>query len=90
MEENEIELESVVIESSVENPVSLSEKGNSCEEKVEKLVRFPMTRVKHLVKMDPDVHLCSQEAIFLITRATVLWTFSFFTLYLGLGNVLYS
>ena len=39
--------------------------------KVEKIVRFPVTRIKHLVKMDPDVNLCSQEALFLITKTTV-------------------
>ena len=39
--------------------------------RTEKIVRFPLTRIKALVKMDPDVHLCSQEALFLITKATV-------------------
>lgn len=76
MEENEIELESVVIDSTTDSGL-LSESvqprsDNGTEElKAEKLVRFPLTRVKHLVKMDPDVNLCSQEALFLITKATV-------------------
>lgn len=39
--------------------------------RTEKIVRFPLTRIKALVKMDPDVHLCSQEALFVITKATV-------------------
>lgn len=73
MEENEIEIESVVVESTAESvPLMEVEKPHGItEEKTEKLVRFPLTRVKHLVKMDPDVHLCSQEALFLISKATV-------------------
>ena len=71
MEENEIELESVVIDSNVE-VVHITTNERTTEEKAEKLVRFPITRIKHLVKMDPDVNLCSQDALFLITKATVL------------------
>jgi hypothetical protein len=75
MEENELELESVVIESSVldDDGVINNEKQPSAvsEEKSEKLVRFPLTRIKHLVKQDPDVNLCSQEALFIICKSTV-------------------
>lgn len=38
----------------------------------EKLHRLPLARVKTLMKLDPDVHLASQEATFLITKATVV------------------
>lgn len=69
MEDNEIELESVVIDSNTD-PVANDKTNN--EEKAEKLVRFPITRIKHLVKMDPDVNLCSQDALFIITKATVI------------------
>ena len=76
MEENELELESVVIESSAldDDGVVNNEKqpsANVSEEKSEKLVRFPLTRIKHLVKQDPDVNLCSQEALFTICKSTV-------------------
>jgi hypothetical protein len=72
MEENEIEIESVIIETNTDSSTPISEGiTNSCEEKAEKLVRFPLTRIKHLVKMDPDVNLCSNEALFLLTKATV-------------------
>lgn len=90
MEENEIELESVVIDSTTDDSALLSESvqprsDNGTEElKTEKLVRFPLTRVKHLVKMDPDVNLCSQEALFLITKATVR------TVYVGLYHEVLS
>ncbi|KZS13108.1 putative DNA polymerase epsilon subunit 4 [Daphnia magna] len=78
MEENEIELETVVIDDNVDStdfnnvPTDTVSAAISVEEcnKVEKLVKFPITRIKHLVKMDPDVNLCSQEALFLITKTT--------------------
>lgn len=77
MEENEIELETVVVDINAESGLEATEKsassnaGSEESNKVEKLVRFPITRIKHLVKMDPDVNLCSQEALFLITKTTV-------------------
>jgi len=48
-----------------------NENVNPEEEKSEKLLKLPLARVKHLIKMDPDVHLASQEAVFLIAKATV-------------------
>lgn len=37
----------------------------------QKLVRLPISRVKALMKSDPDVSLASQEAVFIISKATV-------------------
>jgi len=82
MEENEIELETIVIDNTSDTVCAAdeslplaTEKINTINieetNKVEKIVRFPITRIKHLVKMDPDVNLCSQEALFLITKTTV-------------------
>ena len=91
MEDNEIELESVVVDSTVES-VPLSEveieqlTNGTTEEKTEKLVRFPLTRVKNIVRMDPDVHLCSQEALFLITKATVGYLIILYALSVFLMN----
>ncbi|XP_077981673.1 DNA polymerase epsilon subunit 4-like [Glandiceps talaboti] len=42
-------------------------------EKPCRLTRFPLTRVKHMMKMDPDVTLASQEAVYLITKATEMF-----------------
>ncbi|XP_063771981.1 DNA polymerase epsilon subunit 4 [Pseudophryne corroboree] len=39
----------------------------------QKLVRLPMSRVKALMKSDPDVSLASQESVFLICKATELF-----------------
>lgn len=41
------------------------------EEVPEKLLRLPISRIKKLMKTDPDVCLASREAVFLITKATV-------------------
>ena len=32
---------------------------------------LPLSKIKHIMKLDPDVTLCSSDAAFLITRATV-------------------
>lgn len=42
------------------------------EDVPEKLLRLPISRIKKLMKTDPDVCLASREAVFLITKATVL------------------
>nr|CAD7444591.1 unnamed protein product [Timema bartmani]CAD7456227.1 unnamed protein product [Timema tahoe] len=43
------------------------------EEKSEKLLKLPLSRIKHIMKVDPEVSLASQEAVFLITKATELF-----------------
>lgn len=34
--------------------------------------RLPLARVKRIMKADPDLHLASQDAVFLVTKATVI------------------
>ncbi|XP_014604179.1 PREDICTED: DNA polymerase epsilon subunit 4-like [Polistes canadensis] len=43
------------------------------EEQREKLVRLPIGRVRNIMKMDPDVNLVNQEAVFLIAKSTELF-----------------
>jgi len=50
---------------------SAQDESEQEEEKPEKILRLPFSRVKHIMKIDPDVHLASQEAVFLITKSTV-------------------
>ncbi|XP_069703283.1 DNA polymerase epsilon subunit 4-like [Periplaneta americana] len=52
---------------------TVQEENEHEEEKSEKLLRLPLSRVKHIMKMDPDVHLASQEAVFLIAKSTELF-----------------
>lgn len=60
-----------------ENTLDSQEESDSVpqpeEELKEKLVRLPLTRVRTIVKMDSDVNLVNQEAIFLITKSTELF-----------------
>ena len=58
---NTEENESTLIEPSVEEP------------KQEKLTRFPMGRIKHIMKMDPDVRVVTPEATFLVTKSLELF-----------------
>ncbi|XP_017880226.1 DNA polymerase epsilon subunit 4 [Ceratina calcarata] len=46
--------------------------GNA-EEQKEKLLRFPLGRIKSLIKMDPEVNMVNQEAVFLISKAAELF-----------------
>lgn len=72
--ESEEVIDEVLLSATVPNKEVQESLGLDSDSKTEKLVKFPLTRIKTLVKMDPDVHLCSQEALFLITKATVSMT----------------
>lgn len=45
--------------------------GTQEEEKPSKLTQFPQTRVRNMMKLDPDLQLANKEAVFVITRAAV-------------------
>lgn len=36
-----------------------------------KLTKFPQTRVRNMMKLDPDLHLASQESVHVISKAAV-------------------
>ena len=40
-------------------------------DKNDRLVKLPITRIKSIMKQDPEVSLASQEAVKLIAKATV-------------------
>lgn len=42
----------------------------TAEEKTERLTKLPLARIKYIMKVDPEVSLSSQEAVFLISKAT--------------------
>lgn len=37
----------------------------------EKLLQLPLSKIRTIMKLDPDFNGASQEAVFLITKATV-------------------
>jgi len=43
------------------------------EEQKTKLIRFPLARVKHIMKLDPDLLNAGSEAAFLVAKATELF-----------------
>jgi len=43
--------------------------GHTEPEKAEKLTKFPIGRIKHLMKLDPDLTMASQESVYLVTKA---------------------
>ncbi|GLV44451.1 DNA polymerase epsilon subunit 4 [Carabus blaptoides fortunei] len=59
----------------VTNEEPIEEEKESAIDKAnnDKLTRFPLARIKTLMKMDPDLNLASQEAVFLVARATELF-----------------
>ncbi|XP_071444282.1 DNA polymerase epsilon subunit 4-like [Hetaerina americana] len=59
------------IETDVNEPEE--DKNDGDTDRNERISRLPITRVKHIVKMDPDVNNVTSEAIFLISKATELF-----------------
>ena len=41
------------------------------EEQRGRLTQFPQTRVRNMMKIDPDLHLANRESVFILTRAAV-------------------
>ena len=56
--------------SSVDDVV-VDDNTNTESEKTERIVKLPLSRIKHMVKLDPDVTLASQDAVLMIAKATV-------------------
>lgn len=78
VEEGEDEADSPNVEATEESPAAVQPEGDqqmaeetpaAAADKVERLTKFPLGRVKHLMKLDPDTHMASQESVFLVTKA---------------------
>lgn len=56
----------------VEQAVDATEVNAQNEEAaVGRLTQFPQTRVRNMMKIDPDLHLANRESVFLLTKAAV-------------------
>lgn len=60
----------VDIEDEIEKPTAEQTQSEQTEHE-QKLTKLPLARIKNIMKMDPDLNLTSQEAVFLIAKATV-------------------
>lgn len=54
-----------------ELPADTEENQDATGERGERVVKLPLTRIKSIIKMDPDVTLASQDAVITIAKATV-------------------
>lgn len=66
--------ESHANENANENAQDSQETDNNAlhEEQREKLLRLPLGRIKTIIKMDPEVALVNQEAVFLTAKSVVI------------------
>ncbi|XP_044743571.1 DNA polymerase epsilon subunit 4 [Chrysoperla carnea] len=62
----------VDIEDEIEKPTA-EQTPNEQTEHEQKLTKLPLARIKNIMKMDPDLNLTSQEAVFLVAKATELF-----------------
>ena len=56
-----------------ESEVKSRQEGSEERINVFKSTKFPQTRVRNMMKMDPDLHLASQESVFLVCKAVVCY-----------------
>ena len=54
-----------------EQEVNISPEGSEERVNIFKSTKFPQTRVRNMMKMDGDLHLASQESVFLVCKAVV-------------------
>ncbi|EFA12164.1 DNA polymerase epsilon subunit 4-like Protein [Tribolium castaneum] len=70
---NEVDIEEIETERQpVTETPELVELTTTSPEKP-KLVKLPLARIKHIMKMDPDCNLVSQDALFLVTKSTEMF-----------------
>lgn len=64
--------ETTTTPTSTPTPTSTAEEPPEGQaEKHEKLLRFPISKIRTIMKLDPDLNSASQEAVFIVAKATV-------------------
>lgn len=48
-----------------------------------RLAQLPHTRIRNMMKLDTDLHIASQDSVFLVTKAAVSSILSYITSYMG-------
>ncbi|XP_053978866.1 DNA polymerase epsilon subunit 4-like [Hylaeus anthracinus] len=60
-------------ENSQDSQEEIENNTRTDEEHKEKLSKLPLGRIKTIIKMDPEVNMVNQEAVFLIAKSTELF-----------------
>lgn len=55
----------------LDNEVQTQIESNEERTNAYKSTKFPQTRVRNMMKMDPDLHLASQESVFVVCKSVV-------------------
>ena len=77
-----VPMEEEVLQNSLEEIYINDDEVNATTGSAEKLQkgrdinRFPHTRIRMIMKMEPDLNIASQESVYLITKAAVSWILS--------------
>lgn len=68
--ENDEEVDNAEEDLNGEEELDAQEEPQSKKTRVDKITELPLSKIKFIVKTDPDVHSVSSEALFLITKTT--------------------
>lgn len=69
--ETHTELDSELINSEDQNLAEKKPQNQTPKSETVKSTRLPIARIRNIMKMDPDVNIVHQDAVFLVTKATV-------------------
>eukprot|EP00794_Sanderia_malayensis_P008239 gene8239-9121_t len=63
-------IESEILERDIEEEATETQPGNEDgKPNSSKIAQLPYTRVRNMMKLDTDLHIASQESVFLVTKA---------------------
>ncbi|XP_026328221.1 DNA polymerase epsilon subunit 4 [Hyposmocoma kahamanoa] len=71
--ETHTEMDSEVINSEEQNVGEKKPHNQTPKSETVKSTRLPIARIRNIMKMDPDVNIVHQDAVFLVTKATEMF-----------------